>query len=78
MARSSVQESANLSLAPVRLAKYGNATSLAIKAVGAAQTTAASGQQQQLMYISVGAVVVIVAAGVYMMRRRKEAAEVKR
>jgi spermidine/putrescine-binding protein len=60
------------------LAKYGNATSLAIKAVGAAQTTAASGQQQQLMYISVGAVVVIVAAGVCMMRRRNEAAEVKR
>ena len=60
------------------LAKYGNATSLAIKAVGAAQTTTANGQQQQLMYVSVAAVVVIVAAGVYMTRRRKEAAEVKR
>lgn len=61
------------------LAKYGNATNLAIKAVGDVQTTTASAQQRQLMYISVSAAAVIVAAaGVYMMKRRKEAAEVKR
>jgi ABC-type Fe3+ transport system substrate-binding protein len=71
------------------ITKYGNASSLADKAVNDAQTAmaaqqaaaaAAAAQQQQLIYIGGGIVVlVLIAAGVYfVMKRRKEAAEVKK
>jgi hypothetical protein len=64
------------------LGKYGNATTLATKAVSDAQSmaAAAAAQQQQLTYIGSGIIaIIVVAAGLYVtMKRRKEAAEVKK
>ena len=65
--------------------KYGNATSLANKAVSAAQAAAAqaaaaqaaaAAQQQQMMYIGGGVLVIIlIAVGAYAVLRRKKEAE---
>lgn len=61
------------------LAKYGNATNLANKAlndVNSKQPT--QGIAPQSVYVVVGILVVIIAAGVYMLRRRREAVAVRK